>query len=200
MDNEKNNFKVSNLYGRARRIELVEKIVYIIVGIVAIALVIFLVSNQSTSQEGNVNFAFLREYMENRGYSCNRIHVSGGKCVLVSGDSTYTFVRRDNGFEYIVLTNSYVLNIKHYLNEEDSIIFATYSDAFQGYRNKTYTCTYKDSVIGEFDKCVDSVGAVLDLGSYNGVVKKAMNDLNNIIESSGYDKEQLINNYIWKKS
>lgn len=197
---EKNNFKVSNLYGRARRIELVEKIAYIVVGIIAIVLVVFLVARQTKSQDGNVNFAYLREYLEIKGYMCDRIHLSGGQCVLSNENSNHVFIRRDNGFEYIVSTNSYILGMKHYLDEEDEITFKTYSEAFIGYRNRNYVCSYKKNIIGGLERCVDEdTGEELDLDSYKGVIVQAMNELNNIIDSSGYDKNELLENYIWKK-
>lgn len=197
---EKNNFKVSNLYGRARRIELVEKIAYFVVGIVAVILVVFLVTKQTANHESNVNFSYLREYLEDRGYICDRLQLSGGQCIMTNENSTYMFVRRDSGFEYNINTSSYILNIKHYLNGEDEISFKTYSDAFVGYRNRNYICSYKGTIIGGLDKCEDEdTGEILDLESYKGIITKAMQDVNNILDSSGYDKEELLENYIWKR-
>lgn len=197
---ERNNMKVSNLYGRARRIELVEKIAYIVVGIVAVVLVVFLVSRQTTFQDQNVDFAYLREYMEAKGFVCERIHISGGQCVLSRENSSYIFIRQNDGFEYIINTKSYVLDMKHVLNEEDSISFKTYSDAFSGYRNKNYTCSFQENIIHELGQCIDEdSGSVLDLESYRGVIYQAMNDLNHIIDSSGYNKNELIENYRWQK-
>lgn len=197
---ERNNMKVSNLYGRARRIELVEKIVYVVIGIVAVILVIFLVSRQTTSQEKNVNFAYLRDYLEAKGFSCSQIHISGGQCVLSRDNSSYLFIRRDDGFEYIINTKSYILGMRHFLNEEDVISFKTYSDAFSGYRNKNYACSYDKNILGELGSCIDEdSGSLLDLESYRGVILQAMNDLNNIIDSSGYNKQELIENYRWQK-
>ena len=52
--------KVSVFYGRARRIELYEKIAYVVAGLVAAIIVVFIVSKQSTNQDNNVDFALLR--------------------------------------------------------------------------------------------------------------------------------------------
>ncbi len=196
---DKKNAKVSNLYGRARRIELVEKIAYVIVGIIAVTLVLVLVSRQTVNTDDNINFAYLRKYMEANGYSCEMIHRSGGQCLLSNTNSTYSFVRYDDGFEYIINTKAYTLNVKHKLSEENSITFKTTSDAFSGYRNKKYTCDYKDSVIGKLEKCLDEEDNVLELKSYVGLIEQSINELNNIITASGYDKDELINNYIWEK-
>lgn len=191
--------KVSNLYGRARRIELVERIAYIVVGIIAVVLVILLVSQKTDDTDDNINFAYLRRYMEARGFSCELIHRSGGQCVLNNRNTIYSFVRYDDGFEYIVRSQAYVLQIKHILSEEDTITFKTTSDAFSGYRNKNYTCIYKDNILNEIDKCLDEEDNELNLKSYTGLIEQTIYELNNIVDSSGYNKARLVNNYIWEK-
>lgn len=196
---DKNSIKVSNLYGRARRIEFVEKVAYLVIGIIAVILVIVIVSNQKEKVDDNVNFAYLRRYLENRGFNCEMIHRVGGQCSLVNDTSTYSFIRYDDGFEYIMVTKSYTLDIRHKLSEEERITFKTTSEAFSGYRNKSYTCRYKDKVVGELDKCIDEDEKELDLNSYKGMIEKAIVELNNIIDSSGYDKDELLDNYKWTK-
>lgn len=193
------NTKVSNLYGRARRIEFAERIAYIVVGIIAIILVIFLVSKQQANVDRNVNFTYLREYMEAKGFNCEMLQKSGGQCTLNNEVSLYNFIRYENGFEYIVKTKSYALSIKHVLTEEDKITFRTSSEAFSGYKNKKYVCSYKDNVIKELSSCFSEDGEELDVASYVGVIKQAMSDLNNIIDSSGYDKNELMEAYQWRK-
>ncbi|MDE5888633.1 MAG: hypothetical protein K2H20_01290 [Bacilli bacterium] len=196
---DKNGIKVSNLYGRARRIELVEKIVYTVVGIIAIALVITLVSKQVENTDDNVNFAYLRRYMEAKGFSCELIHRAGGQCVLSNENSMYSFIRYEDGFEYIIRTQGYTLSIRHKLSEENRIELRTTSEAISGYRNKQYRCSYDESVIGELGTCIDQDENELDLKSYLGLIQQSIVELNRIVDVSGYDKDKLINNYVWEK-
>lgn len=196
---DKNSTKVSNLYGRARRIEFAEKVAYVVVGIIAVILVVVIISNQKENVDDNVNFAYLRRYMESRGFTCEMIHRVGGQCILRNETSTYSFIRYDDGFEYIIATKSYTFDAKHKLSEPEKLTLKTTSEAFAGYRNKSYTCTYKGSIIGELDKCIDENDKELDLNSYKGVVEKAMSELKDIIDSSGYDKKAIISDYQWIK-
>lgn len=191
--------KVSNLYGRARRIELVERIAYIVVGIIAVVLVVLLVSKTTEKTDDNVNFAYLRNYLEAKGFSCELLHRSGGQCNLRGKNVSYIFIRYDDGFEYIVRTKSYNFHLKHILSDEDKITFRTTSDAFSGYRNKNYTCSFKDNILNGIDKCVDEDDEVLDLEAYTGTIEQIIYDVNNIIDSSGYDKNRLISNNVWEK-
>lgn len=191
--------KVSVFYGRARRIELAEKIAYIVVGIVAVVLVIFLVFKQTSNTNKNIDFSYLRDYFLQRGYSCEMIHQSGGQCTLTKENIMYKFIRYDNGFEYFEKTDSYLLNIKHVLDEENKIVFKTTSEAFVGFKNEEYTCEYKVNVINELGTCRNNKNETLNQNSYLGVIEKAMNELNNIIDSSGYYKVNILEDYQWIK-
>ena len=196
---DKNSTKVSNLYGRARRIEFVEKIVYTVVGIIAIILVITLVSRQVENTDDNVNYAYLKRYMEAKGYSCELLHRAGGQCVLRNDTSMYSFIRFEDGFEYVINTQAYILSIRHKLSEENRIELRTTSEAISGYRNKNYKCSYDENVLGELGTCIDQDENELNLNSYIGLIKQAIIELNRMVDVSGYDKDKLLNNYVWEK-
>lgn len=191
--------KVSVFYGRARRLELYEKLAYIVVGVVAAVLVFFLVTSQSSTGESNINYAYLKQYMYDRGFSCELIHKSGGKCRKENNGVSYIFTRYDDGFEYLVKTDSYLLIINHTLQKDNYITFSTTSSAFPGYKNKNYECKIGETVLDTFGECKTKEGDLLDLDSYHGVIEQAQNEVNNIIESSGYYKKNLMEDYQWIK-
>lgn len=197
MDNNSN--KVSVFYGRARRLELYEKIAYIIVGVVSVILVVVIVTSQSDNSERNVNYAYLKQYFYDRGFSCDLVHKSGGKCRKDTPSTSYVFTRYDDGFEYHISTESYSLLISHTLQKEQTITFSTTSEAFAGYKNKEYKCKIKDSVLDEHGDCETKEGEVLNLNSYLGLIEQAQNEINKVIESSGYYKRDLIEDYQWVK-
>ncbi len=195
--NKHNN--VSAFYGRARRIELVEKLAYLTVGIIAVVLVVALVFNQDSNSEKNLKFSYMREYLEANGFDCNQIHTTGGQCTLNGEYASLSFFRYDDGFEYIARTDSYHLNIKHRLSDDNSITFKTTSEAFIGYKNQEYTCDYVDNVINKLGDCKTKMDDKLDINAYRGVIEQAMKDVNIIIDNSGYFKEEIVQNYQWIK-
>ncbi|MGN1371933.1 MAG: hypothetical protein ACI4XM_06650 [Candidatus Coprovivens sp.] len=195
---DKNN-KVSVFYGRARRLELYEKIIYVLVAIVAVVLIFVLVTSQSSNTESNVNYAYLKQYLYERGFVCDMIHKSGGKCRKENNGTSYVFTRYDDGFEYLVKTDSYFLIMSHSLQKENSISFSTTSEAFAGYKNKEYNCELGDNVLDTFGECKTKNGEVLNLNSYRGVIEQAQKDVNNMIDSSGYYKKNLMEDYQWIK-
>ena len=69
----------------------------------------------------------------------------------------------------------------------------------RGYKNKEYTCEYVSNVIKELKQCKTEDGEVLDLDSYVGLIEHSIIDINNIIDSSGYYKSELLENYKWVK-
>lgn len=204
---DKNVNKVSNLYGRARRIAFVEKVVYWLVGIIAIVLIVFVILNRQEKVDGNVNFAYLRTYLEEKGYRCDMLHRVGGQCIKsgkyetddLSFSYTHTFIRYEDGFEYINNSRGYILDIRHKSNNESRISFRTTDNAFTGYKNQTYSCTYKDNVINELGECSSSNGNVLDVASYISVIEQSIEELNRMIDSSGYKKDKLLNDFVWEK-
>mgnify|MGYP003300015130 FL=1 len=197
MSNKSN--KVSVFYGRARRIELYEKIAYIVIGIVAVLLIFFLVTSQEDNTELNVNYSFMRNYFTSMNYNCDSLHRSGGRCSKDTGTTAYIFVRNDDGFKYIVETDSYSLEIEHSLLNGDWILFDTTSEAFAGYKNKKYECKVNGNVLEKFGDCLTKDGELMNLNSYRGVIEMAQKDIENIIESSGYYRRTLMNDYKWEK-
>ncbi len=193
------NTKASVFYGRARRLELYEKITYIVVGLIAIALVVFLVSSQSSNGEANINYYYLKQHFYNRGFSCDMVHKSGGKCRKSNEKTLYVFTRYDDGFEYLVETESYLLKLSHSLKNENYISFETTSEAFSGYRNKEYMCKFEKNVIGKLGECTTKNGEKLELNSYIGVIEQAQIEVSNAIDSSGYYRKILLDDYQWVK-
>ena len=191
--------KVSVFYGRARRLELYEKIAYIVVGCIAVILVVVLVTSQSDNSEKNVNFSYLKQYFYDRGFSCDLVHRSGGKCRKEANNVSYVFTRYDDGFEYIVKTESYLLVMFHSLQKENHITFSTTSEAFAGYKNKEYECKLGKNVLDTIGDCKTKEGELLNLNSYIGVIEQAQKEVNNVIDSSGYYKKNLLEDYQWIK-
>ncbi len=187
------------LYGRARRIEFVERATYIIVGIISVILVFIIVGKKSTYEESNVNFSYLREYLEARGYVCEVIYRSGGSCTSNSKAVTSSFIRYDDGFQFITKSDGYFLDITYMESKGDYIKLKTTPRALQGYVNNEYTCTFKDNILNEVEECKDKDGKELDSATYIGVINKAMYDLYNIVDNSGYSKDKLIQNHEWVK-
>ena len=187
------------LYGRARRIEFVERATYIIVGIIAVIVVFIVVGKKNSYNETNVNFSYLREYLEARGYICEVIYRSGGSCTSVSKAVTSSFIRYDDGFQFITKSNGYFLEITYMDSKGDYIKLKTTSYALQGYVNRDFTCTYKENIFNEIESCKDQDGQVLDSDTYIGVVNKALYDLRNIVDNSGYSKDKLVEKHEWVK-
>ena len=192
------NNKGTRIYGRAQRIEFFQKVIYFVIAVFAIAIVFIILSNRKESVDDNVNFSYLREYMEANGYSCEMIHQNGGTCTLKSDASTSMFIRQNNGFEFIITSETYNLDIKH-IPDDDKITFNTTAKALAGYKSTDYTCTTKGTILDELDKCVDKDNNELTSNAYISVVEMAIKDLNNFVDSSGYRKDVLLENYEWVK-
>ena len=197
MNNNSNKFSV--FYGRARRLELYEKIAYILVGVVAVVLVFIIVTKQSDNSDKNVNYSYLKQYFYDRGFSCDLVHKSGGKCRKDTPSVSYVFTRYDDGFEYFISTESYSLLISHTLQKENTIVFTTTSEAFTGYKNNEYKCELGKNVLEPVKDCKTKEGQVLNLNSYLGIIEQAQNEVNNVITSSGYYKSSLLEEYQWQK-
>lgn len=199
--NEKKTNKVSNMYGRARRIAFAKKIIYIVVGILILVLILFFVFRKTEVVDLNVNFSYLRDYMKNKGFNCTTIHRSGGTCVKKNDNNKYTFIRYDDGFEYLANTKGYFLTIKHKTNiENSSVTFKTTQNALANYKNISYTCQFNENVLNIGDCINDEDGTKLDSEAYLSVMNQVSLELNNIIDSSGYNKEVLLNEYKWQKN
>lgn len=191
---------VSNLYGRARRIALAKKCIYVVLFIIVIVLIGSFLSYLANREEENVDFAYLKEYMQTKGYSCELLEVTGGKCTYSTGVTGYSFIRYDNGFEYVVRTKAYTLTIRHASVNDSKITFRTTTGALPRYKSKDYSCTFKDNVVGGLDKCIEvEEFTELDSDAYLGVIEQAMVDLNEMIDASGYKKDKLLKNNEWIK-
>ena len=177
------NNKGTRIYGRAQRIEFFQKVIYFVIAVFAIAIVFIILSNRKESVDDNVNFSHLREYMEANGKS---------------DASTSMFIRQNNGFEFIITSEAYNLDIKH-IPDDDKITFNTTAKALAGYKSTDYTCTTKGTILDELDKCVDKDNNELTSNAYISVVEMAIKDLNNFVDSSGYRKDVLLENYEWVK-
>ena len=78
-------------------------------------------------------------------------------------------------------------------------MFDTTSEAFAGYKNKKYECKVNGNVLEKFGDCLTKDGELMNLNSYRGVIEMAQKDIENIIESSGYYRRTLMNDYKWEK-
>lgn len=195
MDN-KNTF----LYGRARRIALIEAIGFILLAIALSILIVFLVFKEDDVAVKNEKFSVLTNYFLERNYTCEVLNHSGGKCVLALEGKKYSFYRYDDGFQYLVSSDSYSLAIIHRLTEEDSVTFKTTSEAFDGYKNQTFECEIGDNVLEKVKSCHSSKDDIdLDINSYLGVIEQAQYDVTQALANSGYSMDDLIINYEWQK-
>ncbi len=188
------------MYGRARRLELIKKITIIVVAVIGVLITARIVIGFLLKKETNVEYYQLKKYLTNKGFACESLITSGGACKYNSDNVTERFIRYDNGFDYLYNNKSYVIEVYH-VNGEDKILFNTGENAFANYKNLKYSCTYKESILNEIDKCtlLDDEDVVLDNEAYIGVINQKIYDLNLIIKSSKYDINDLLNNYKWNK-
>lgn len=187
------------MYGRARRIALAKKIAIVVVLILIVYILVTKVFVKENFVDQNQNFEYMKSYFNGKGYICERIEHSAGRCYKET-DTTYVgFIRYDDGFNYVDQSTSYRLTINYMPKEVNKIVLKTNSTSLQGYKNKIYYCTTKKDLFGEVDKCETEDGEVLDVQSYIGVVEKAQKDVENIINASGYDKDTLLKEYKWQK-
>lgn len=193
----KGNKKI-NIYGRARRLALIQGIAFVVM---AITMVIFVISNLPKNRQTIIyeeEFSKLTVYFENRKYLCEPLQESGGKCILTAENVKKTFYRFSDGFQFIVVTDSYTLTLSHRLGEKNGITFKTTSKAFEGYKNQVFTCELGSSVLDEFGTC-SSDETELDINSYIGIIEEAQVDVNNALIVSEYSIDDLLINYEWKQ-
>lgn len=189
-----------NLYGRARRLALIRTIAIVIVCIVAIVLIIKFIFSGGNTQTIVSEYDKLKNYFLNRGFTCELLSNSGSKCVSNNNGIKTTFYRYESGFEYSVKTESYSLYMVHRLDKEDKIEFVTTSEAFTGYKNQKFTCTYEKNVLGKVEKCeAADETTVLDVKSYLGVIEHAQAEVTNAINASGFSLDSVLINYEWLK-
>lgn len=188
------------LYGRFRRIELVKKIGIIILVVLLLFIVISFVSKRVVAfKDNNTNFEYMKDFFKMNGYSCQSIDKSGGNCFKETENSNVIFTRYDEGFYYLVKTESYEIYFRHIVNTYNDITFTTTDKALTGYKNKTYTCYTDDSIVGNLENCVSLSQDKLDSDTYLGVIKSSIDNLNTIIIKSGYSRDSIVYDYYWKK-
>ena len=61
----------------------------------------------------------LKNYYLNRGFTCEVLENTGGRCISATNSVKTTFYRYDDGFRYTIKTEGYSLDIMHRLSEED---------------------------------------------------------------------------------
>lgn len=189
-----------NLYGRARRLALYKNIGIIVGCIIVIIFIVISILKNTDNIVVRGEYDLLKDYFLNRGFNCESLISSGGRCVSTNENSKTTFYRFSDGFEYIVKTSSYSLVIVHRLEKEDEVSFKTTSNAFEGYRNQHFICTFDNNVLDSIKTCESSTESIiLDVKSYLGVIEQSQIDLTNAINSSGYSLDSLLQNYEWIK-
>ena len=187
------------MYGRARRIALVKKIVAVLVLILIVYILITKVFVKENFVDRNQNFEYMKSYFGGKGYICERIEKSAGRCYKET-DTTYIgFIRYDDGFNYVDQSTSYRLTINYFEHEVNKIVLKTNSESLEGYKNKVYYCATKGTIIDELLECKTDSGEKLDLDSYVGIVEEGIMEVNDILIYSGYNVDALLKEFVWRK-
>ena len=187
------------MYGRAKRLNLIKNIVVIIASLVGIFFIGKMVVSFLTVDDDNIEFSYMKKYLNGKGFICESLKTSGGTCKNRTDGVYEMFVRYDKGFDYVYNNDSYVIELYH-VDGEEKFTFSTGDTAFSGYRNLRYTCTYKDTIINELDKCILENGdEELDNEAYIGFINRTMYEVRKIIVSSKYNVDDLIERYEWNK-
>lgn len=187
------------MYGRKRRISFAISVVVGIVCIITGYLVISKILEKTVFVEVNQNYEFLKYHFKSKGFTCEIIEKSGGRCYLETETRYMGFSRYEDGFLYVVRSPGYVLDIRHQESMKSGITFRTTDEALQGYKNMNYTCITKGTIVDELVECKTDKGVLLDLNSYIGVIETAIADTKAAIDASGYKVDVLLNEYMWEK-
>ncbi len=184
------------MYGRARRLQFMKSVGIGIAIVVVVVLSVIFFTNLFARSKEHENFKTLKNYMIQKGFSCEILEQPGSACKYDKEGVLIRFVRYDDGFDYNVNTNAYYIEIKH-VKDDDKFIFRTTGEALSGYRNKVYYCTYQDSIIGTLKECVTEDGLTLDSPVYLGQIESVMNDISLLVKGSNYKVDKLIKDYQW---
>lgn len=187
-----------NVYGRARRIAIFKIILLVLLIFIVIAILLNIFLRKPVIVEEEKNFIPLKNYLVGLGYSCDNLDKPGGQCSLKKENSSTFFHRYDDGFIYIMRAKSYTVEIKHVKNMYHEILLTTNDFALFGNRNKKYTCTMQESFLGAFDSCRTAQGEVLATETYIGVIESSIIDVKSILESSGFNVDLLLTEYVWE--
>ena len=187
------------MYGRARRIEFLKKVVITIVSVISILIVAKIVVSILLSTEEGLPFSELKKYLNGKGFVCETLTNSGAVCKYNTEGVTERFIRYEKGFDYLYNNKSYIIEIYH-VDGEEKLLFSTGDNSFTNYKNIKYSCSYQENILNEIDECVaiDDSDIKLDNEAYKGIINKKIYEVNMIIEASGYDKEKLLKDYIWE--
>ena len=185
--------------GRAKRIEMAKKSAVVLVCIIVIIVSVKYATREEVHYDYNSHYDFLASYFTMEGYICEDLTSSGARCSKNMQNGSSEFVRYDDGFTFGDRGESYVISIIYEggTASRNGITLRTNNSALLGYRMKDYTCTTKDTILSEIDKCVDQDGVVLDAGTYLGLIEKDILLLDNAIRRSGYNYQVLINEFKW---
>lgn len=186
-------------YGRARRIEVVKKIIIVLVIILILIFLLSFLLKKVQESDQNVNFDYLRNYLQSKGYTCELIQKSGGKCYYEKDSSYKSFTRYDTGFIFLLKNNGYSIQIRHVKDTYEDIIFETNGNALPNLTYKKFTCQTKGNINDELDYCVTENGEELITEAYIGVIESSISELNSILNSSGYKVDRLVTDYVWEK-
>ncbi len=188
------------MYGRARRLELYRNIgigivVLLVIILIARGVIVFL-----NTKDNNIDFYYLKRYLNEMGFSCESLSKSGGACKYTSDNVVERFARYGNGFDYVYKNNNYVIEIYH-VGGKEKLSFTTGDGAFKGYKNLEYNCVYKNNILNEVDRCylVNDELTELDNEAYIGVINNSMYEVSKMVEVSEYNRDDLINKYVWNK-
>ena len=187
------------MYGRARRIALVKAIMISLGIVLVVCISLLLIFKKEEVVDYNQNFEFLKNYLNGKGYSCEMIQKSGGKCILNTDVNYYSFTRYVDGFEYLVKSDAYSIEIRFTSETKNNVVFKTTSDALLGYKNSEYICELKSGSYDEISSCEDNNGKVLDMKAYLGAIDSSLYEVNNILKASGYDIQGVLVDHVWKK-
>lgn len=187
------------MYGRARRIAFAKKCIIVGVAILVGFLVIRSLFTKNEYVDYNQNFNYLKSYFVNKGFTCKVIENTGGRCFYKTDNSSYSFIRYDDGFNYVIESSSYRLVFNHNKSEPNKITFKTKSESLDGYKNKVYYCATKGTIIDELLECKTDSGEKLDLDSYVGIVEEGIMEVNDILIYSGYNVDALLKEFVWRK-
>jgi hypothetical protein len=188
------------MIGRARRLKLIKIIGIAIIGVVGAFLLGRAIISILIVKDDNVEYAYLKKYLKGKGFVCESLKASGGTCKNRTEGVYELFVRYDNGFDYIYNNDKYSIHLYH-AGGKEKFAFTTGDDAFKGYKNLKYKCSYKESIVNELDKCVleEDDTVALDNKAYIGIINNTMFEVRKILAASGYDVDTLIDKYEWKK-
>ena len=184
------------MYGRARRIKLIIGILLSIMAIVGIFIGLNTINTRIKNKKQIKDFDKLRIYMYNRGFICENLKSTNSKCTLKTSNGLKIFIKKYNGFELDYVSKNYTINLIHY-EKNNKISFITNSNALSGYKNKKFTCT-NNNILDQDIKCTDDEEEELKQPTYLSEIQRIINEADEIITNSGYNKQALINNYEWR--